>query len=265
MNTDLPYPRFGTSLKQLGLGLGILCLHTTLQAAPLNDSGITWGGNYPEGNNPDCSGETIAEQDCAYGRDAAAAAGQLQKIGGGQAGFDFTKLDANGNDLAETATAWSCVRDNVTGLIWEVKTDDGGLHDKDDEYNWYNTDTTNNGGFEGYADDDGAICYGYQAGNPATYCNTQAFVARVNAKGWCGANDWRMPHLNELYSIVDQGRINPSIDINYFPNTPSDFVWSGSPNAFYSNYAWGVYFDNGSGSGSNRSYSYHVRLVRGGQ
>ena len=37
----------------------------------------------------------------------------------------YTKLDANRNDLPDSATSWVTVRDNVTGLIWEVKTDDG--------------------------------------------------------------------------------------------------------------------------------------------
>jgi len=57
----------------------------------LNDTGITWGGNYPSGNNADCTGETIGEQDCSYGRDYLAEQGQLNKVGAGDAGFDFTK------------------------------------------------------------------------------------------------------------------------------------------------------------------------------
>lgn len=58
----------------------------------------------------------------------------------GHAGFSFTKLDANGNELLANATDWSCVKDNVTGLIWEVKqggngtVGDEGLHDADDTY-----------------------------------------------------------------------------------------------------------------------------------
>jgi hypothetical protein len=36
----------------------------------------------------------------------------------------YTKLDASGNDLPDEAASWVMVRDNVTGLIWEVKTDD---------------------------------------------------------------------------------------------------------------------------------------------
>ena len=47
----------------------------------------------------------------------------------------YTKLDANGNDLPDEATEWVMVRDNVTGLIWESKTDDNSIHDKDNTYN----------------------------------------------------------------------------------------------------------------------------------
>ena len=34
----------------------------------------------------------------------------------------YTKLDGQGYDLPDSATEWVMVRDNVTGLIWEVKT-----------------------------------------------------------------------------------------------------------------------------------------------
>ena len=36
----------------------------------------------------------------------------------------YIKLDSSGNDLPDKATEWFMVRDNTTGLIWEVKTDD---------------------------------------------------------------------------------------------------------------------------------------------
>ena len=49
----------------------------------------------------------------------------------------YTKLDANGNDLPNDATEWIMVRDNVTGLIWEVKTNDGSVHDKGKTYTIY--------------------------------------------------------------------------------------------------------------------------------
>jgi hypothetical protein len=49
------------------------------------------------------------------------------------------------------------VRDNVTGLIWEVKQDKDGTpdyanpHDADNIYTWYNSNSETNGGDSGYA------------------------------------------------------------------------------------------------------------------
>jgi hypothetical protein len=229
---------------------------------PLNDTGITWGGSYPSGNNPGCTGEEIGAQDCSHGRDKT-----HNDNSDGHAGFSFTKLDANGVPLADQSvdyatTPWACVQDNVTGLIWEVKTNDGGLHDLNDSYTWYNTNPATNGGANGEAFPGGDTCEGYTSGNAATYCNTQAYVARVNAAGWCGKSDWRMPTVKELEGIVSLGDNHAAIDTAYFPDMPFSAVWSGSPLANYSNRAWYV----GSYSYSdNRDVNFQVRLVRGGQ
>jgi hypothetical protein len=229
----------------------------------LNDTGITWGGNYSSGNNSTCSGEEIAQQDCSQGRDAQAAAGTLTKIGGGNAGFDFTKLDASGNAVSATASSWRCVKDNVTGLTWENKTTSG-LHNKADTYTWYNTDTTTNGGATG-TENTNITCNGYTSGNASTYCNTQAFANRVNTENLCGATDWRLPTRTELRSIVDYSRINPAIDTGYFLNTNSAYFWSSSPYAGDGDNAWLVHFYGGYDGYGNRDDGGHVRLVRGGQ
>jgi hypothetical protein len=110
------------------------------------------------------------------GRDALAAAGALAKKGVGHAGFDYAKLDANGAELPADAAQWSCVRDNVTGLIWEIKTGDGGLHDKDWTYTWHEPDKTKNGGKPGRKN--GGSC------GKTSRCDTQGFVRAVNAIGW---------------------------------------------------------------------------------
>ncbi|MBV5309871.1 hypothetical protein, partial [Chromatium okenii] len=69
-----------------------------------------------------------------------------------------------------------CVKDNVTGLIWEVKTDNTtpDLRDKDWTYTWYNSGT-------GTAS--GGTC------KTTGRCDTEKFVADVNTSGLCGFND----------------------------------------------------------------------------
>jgi PKD repeat protein len=225
---------------------------TKVGSHPLNDTGITLCGDAASNGLP-CPVAGFPGQDAESGRDVT-----QDDDSDGHAGFSFTKLDANGNPLGASAASWSCVRDNVTGLIWEVKTDDGGLRDKDWTYSWYNPDAGTNGGSAGYPD------YGNNCFNQAR-CDTDKFVADVNAQGLCGAGNWRLPDPRELMSIVSNDRYNPSIDTAYFPNTPSSWFWSSSPYARYSSYAWIANFYNGYVDYGTKDYDGHVRLVRGGQ
>ena len=255
--------------RETGVG-GFLCFVTTalvilftgvplsIHAAPLNDTGITTCSDNDTNGLP-CPQTGFPGQDAEYGRDAAATAGTLSKIGGGRAGFDFTKLGAGGNELPASATEWFCVRDNVTGLIWEVKTDDGGLRDKDNTYTWYNPDPTTNGGSAG-TQNDGTCAGGID-------CDTYSYAQAVNSQGLCGYSDWRLPWQEELLSIVDYSipYPGPTIDTAYFPNTINSWFWSVSPLVSYSDYAWYVVFSFGHDDSGYKSAARHVRLVRGGQ
>ncbi len=231
---------------------------------PLNDTGITWGGEYPTGNNSDCTGVAIDAQDCSSGRDAT-----HNNNSDGDAGFSYTKLDSKGDPLPDqsvsyASTPWACVQDNVTGLIWEVKTDDSGLHDKDDTFTWYNTNPATNGDANG-TENEGTNCFGYESNNAATYCNTQAYMNRVNNAGLCGASDWRMPTIKELESLVHYGRTFSAIESNYFPNpvnTVNWSVWSGSPSAGSADTAWYVLFSNGFSDTQSSTENATIHLVR---
>jgi hypothetical protein len=180
----------------------------------------------------------------------------------------YAKIANNGSTLSDSAklgtnpTDWACTKDNKTGLIWEVKTDDGGLRDKDWYYSWYEPDANKNGGFEGYKN------Y-YPNGCKGSECDTYAFTNAVNKQGLCDANDWRLPTIDELEGLLTEiSAVNQPlneklyIDATYFPNTMYWF-WSSSPYANSSYVAWYVTTASGYSSGNYKSSNNHVRLVRG--
>jgi hypothetical protein len=206
-------------------------------------------------------------QDGQRGADVIEQNGLIEKAGRGKAGFDFTRLNANGDEQDASAATWSCVRDNVTGLVWEVKTDDGTFQDKDFTYTWFSDEV--NGGFEGDQTGAGATCL-------LAECNTSAYVAAMNAQGLCGFFDWRMPTHKELFSLMHLGIANDvAIDEDYFPNTGQVsttplWYWTSVPSADGVNSddaqnAWALDFDSGVDNFLNKSTAGRVRLVRAGR
>jgi len=127
---------------------------------------------------------------------------------------------------------------------------------------------TNNG--DGTVTDNGTGLIWASDGN-GVGCNSGATIGWNGAIDWAEAlsfatqNDWRLPNIKELVSIVDYSRFVPAIDTAFFPNTKSDRYWSSTTIAGYTGLAWGVGFYGGFVSYNDKTVAYYVRAVRGGQ
>jgi Protein of unknown function (DUF1566) len=136
------------------------------------------------------------------------------------------------------------IKDLNTGLIWEVKCSGCGLHEMgDNHYRWSG-----------------------ETGTEETIWDWLDKVNAENGTGYAGHNDWRIPNVRELQSIVDYGRSQPAIDPIFGPT--SNFYWSSTTvdPAYLGNAlnAWEVDFDTGRIVRNGKTSFDFVRAVRGG-
>jgi len=250
----------GTALALLFL-IGAQAAPVSAQTRPMNDSGVQYCAGVEAEDRGACGKQHLPGQDALYGRDLAAAEGRLTKQGAGRAGFDYSKISNSGAVLAPEAALgpgpddWACTRDNVTGLVWEVKVNDpGNLRHWDHTFTWFrSTSPDGNPGNPGRA----RTCRSLLSN-----CNTDRYVEAINATGLCGATGWRIPSVNELESLIDYGQANPAIDQDYFPNTHPLAFWTSDTVAQGFSHTWVVDFTDGFTGFIYRFFESPIRVVR---
>ena len=134
--------------------------------------------------------------------------------------------------------------------MWEKKSGDDSIHDKDQAYVW--------------AD---AIA---------------VLIADLNsAPCFAGHCDWRLPNIKELQGIVNYENVGPAVSPAFNTGcvggatvvtgscTASAFYWSSTssadvPFSHGPSFAWGVVFNDGDTVAVEKNDDVHVRAVRGG-
>lgn len=132
------------------------------------------------------------------------------------------------------------VVDNLTGLIWAkdanlIKSHGSGLDTRGD----------------------GAI----------SWQHALDYIHRLNAEKYLGHSDWRLPNLNELASMVNQGEVNASKWLNAQGVTGVEPLtyWTSSTNVMRADTAWTVGMSGGPVNYLKKSDVGYVWPVRGGE
>ena len=102
----------------------------------------------------------------------------------------------------------------------------------------------------------------WQRNLPEKFYTFQEAQRQCDRLDLAGHRDWRLPSRIELVSLLDTTRIQPSIDMAAFPNTPIDWFWTSSLAADNPSAAWYVYFYFGYPKTDDMTNSFSVRCVR---
>lgn len=91
-----------------------------------------------------------------------------------------------------------------------------------------------------------------------TWSQANLYCSELN---FANNNDWRLPSLKELSTIVDYGTTYPALNAIF--GTSYDNTWTSISDIQGSQNAWYIYFSTGTASICGKEYTLNVRCVRG--
>ena len=146
-----------------------------------------------------------------------------------QAEAKFIKIANDGSVLADSAKLgsapkdWACTKDDVSGLIWEVKANDKkNPRDRNKSSSWV---------------------------------NVQTYLKETNKNILCAADDWRIPTKQELMDLVPK----PPLNATYFGDISLPWFWSSDESG---QNAWIVDLSKAKPLNTSKAGVYSIRLVR---
>ncbi|MFT5878956.1 MAG: hypothetical protein ACI86X_000028 [Moritella sp.] len=239
----------------------------------LNDSGMTAYSDTTDFALTSQAGGDFSLQDAAYGLDVIINSGATANNGGdsqdtssqfyknsrdvnindpeykGKAGFRFVKIADNGMPLPANNSNHSCVKDEVTGLTWQVKSTYNALSNVEPDsslpakyemtdkqryqasnfsYPWKASALSGVGpGWQNGIDNNGAFISednllanshcGYNSGFTGRdfelYCSTGSYANETNFLKICGKTNWVVPTVEQLRSIINYQKVVDYSDI----------------------------------------------------
>lgn len=183
--------------------------------------------------------------------------------GDGYVNPDTFGVSGHGPALSYTDNNDGTFTDNNTGFMWEIKLADNDIggncadvvqanrnaHCVNNIYTW-------SGAFTEFLDDINNTCDG--AGMIPCTDDSECGAGLC---GLAGYQDWHLPNIKQLMSIVDYSKENPASVIPGFIQ-PSHY-WSATTDATLSSNAWYVRFDNGIVFVDNKNGNFnYARAVR---
>ncbi|MBN2109324.1 MAG: DUF1566 domain-containing protein [Deltaproteobacteria bacterium] len=135
------------------------------------------------------------------------------------------------------------ISDNLTGLVWAQNANLLGTVDADND-----TDGTA---------EDGMV----------SWQHALDYMVKLNREAYLGYTDWRLPNINELESLLNAQLINPALPQGHpFTNVQSDYYWSSTSGANYTQGAWLVHMFFGYVGTYDKTINHlYVWPVRAGQ